>query len=227
MSRNDKISFEQKLQAIAEYFDEHLSQRLIAKKHGISVASFQTWLRKYSMTGAEGLQNSAKYKKYSAELKQTAVLDYLSGTASQEGICEKYRISSKTQLQRWIVWYNSHKEFKKNPKGDKHIMTKARKTTFDERIEIVKFCIGNNKDYGLTIEKFHVSYQQIYLWVRKYEEKGIDGLVDRRGMAKPESAITDVDKLKAQNKLLQVEKERLEMEVNVLKKLAEVERRRR
>ncbi|MCC8013957.1 MAG: helix-turn-helix domain-containing protein, partial [Eubacterium sp.] len=82
------------------------------------------------------------------------------------------------------------------------------------------------KDYRLTMEKFNVTYQQIYLWVKKYEEKGIDGLVDRRGKAKPEAEISEIDRLKAQNKMLESEKMRLEMEVNVLKKLAEIERRR-
>lgn len=63
-------------------------------------------------------------------------------------------------------------------------MTKGRKTTREERAEIVAFCIENGKDYGLTVETFKVSYQQIYTWVKKYEEKGVNGLIDRRGEAK-------------------------------------------
>lgn len=51
----------------------------------------------------------------------------------------------------------------------------------EERAEIVAFYIANGKDYGLTVEKYGVSYQQIYSWVRKYEAKGTDGLTDRRG----------------------------------------------
>ena len=45
-------------------------------------------------------------------------------------------------------------------------MTKGRKTTQEERIEIVAFCIEHGKDYGLTIEQYQVSYQQIYSWVK-------------------------------------------------------------
>ena len=70
-------------------------------------------------------------------------------------------------------------------------MKKGRKTTQEERTEIVAFCIENGKDYGLTMEKYGVSYQQIYLWVRKYEVKGIEGLSDRRGKAKPEDELTE------------------------------------
>jgi len=39
--------------------------------------------------------------------------------------------------------------------------------------------------------------------------------------------LTEVDRLKAQNQILEAEKKRLKMEINVLKKLQEVERRRR
>ena len=104
-------------------------------------------------------------------------------------------------------------------------MTKARKTTFEERIEIVQFCIANGKDYGLTIDKFNISYQQIYPWVRKYEEKGVDGLVDRRGKSKPENELTELDRLKAENKMLAAKNQELQMEIDVIKKLKEVERR--
>ena len=36
-------------------------------------------------------------------------------------------------------------------------MTKARQTTFDERVEIVKYCIENGNAYHETAEKFKVS----------------------------------------------------------------------
>lgn len=224
---NFKATYEEKVQAVLEYLNEDTSQRIVASKYGVSLASFQRWIRKYIAEGAEGLKLSVTKKKYSAELKYAAVLDYLSGITSQGEICKKYKISSETQLHRWILWYNGHNELKDSPSGGNKLMTKARKTTFDERIEIVKYCIANGKNYASTMEKYNVSYQQIYLWVRKYEEKGIDGLIDRRGKAKAESDLTEIDRLKAQNQILEAEKKRLEMEINVLKKLQEVERRRR
>lgn len=48
-------------------------------------------------------------------------------------------------------------------------------------VEIVALCIANGKDYGLAAEKYGVSYQQVYSWVRKYEAKGTDELTYRRG----------------------------------------------
>lgn len=100
---NFKVSYENKLKAVLEYLNENTTQTDIAKKNNVSVASFQIWIRKYKSEGEDGLKPSATYKKYNKETKYSAVLDYLNGVASQEEICKKYRISSKTQLQRRFV----------------------------------------------------------------------------------------------------------------------------
>ena len=143
-------------------------------------------------------------------------------------ICQKYKISSKTILQKWIKVYNdSHKELKSTGSGGRKPMTKGRKTTFDERLEIVQYCIANSRNYGAVMDKYDISYQQIYLWVRKYDEKGIDGLIDRRGKAKPEHELTEMDRVRAEYKMLEAKNIELEMENRLLKKLQEVERRRR
>ena len=112
-------------------------------------------------------RRSHKNNKYSKEMKLKAVKDYLKGEGSYETLKEKYKLRSSTQLKNWVMWYNGHKEFKERSyaKGEIY-MTKGRKTTQEERIEIVAFCIEHGKDYGLTIEKYQVSYQQIYSWVK-------------------------------------------------------------
>lgn len=101
-------------------------------------------------------------------------------------------------------------------------MRKGRKTTIEERAEIVAYCIANGKDYGSAAEKYGVSYQQVYSWVRKYEAKGTDGLTDRRGKAKPEEELTEADKLRMENKILQARIKDREMEIAILKKLREL-----
>jgi transposase-like protein len=97
-------------------------------------------------------------------------------------------------------------------------MTKGRATTLEERMEIVSFCIANGKNYGLTMNKYGVSYQQVYSWVRKYEERGMDGLMDRRGKRKPLEEMSEVERLRAENKRLRAEIEQKEMENAILKK---------
>ena len=161
--------------------------------------------------------------KYSVELKLQAVQDYLRGGGSYETLKEKYKLRSSTQLKNWVMWYNGHKEFKERSSAKGEIyMTKGRKTTQEERAEIVAFCIEHGKDYGLTVETFKVSYQQIYTWVKKYEEKGVNGLTDRRGKAKHENELTEEDRLRQENKILQAKIKDQEIEIALLKKLREL-----
>ncbi len=65
----------------------------------------------------------------------------------------------------------------------------------------------------------------IYAWVRKYHEKGVEGLVDKRGRRKPEEEMTELEKLRAEKRILEARNKRLETENAVLKKLEEIERR--
>ena len=101
-------------------------------------------------------------------------------------------------------------------------MTKGRKTTQEERVQMVSFCIEHGKDYALTVETYQVSYQQIYSWVRKYEANGVEGLVDRRGKAKPEEALSEVERLRQENRILQAKLRDKEMEIALIKKLEEL-----
>ena len=164
-----------------------------------------------------------KQKKYSAELKLQAVQDYLTGKGSLRQICRQYGIKDKRQLRNWISCYNGHKDFKERSGARGEIyMTKGRKTTQEERSQIVAFCIEHGKDYALTVETYQVSYQQIYSWVRKYEANGVDGLVDRRGKAKPEDELTEAERLRQENRMLQAKLKDKEMEIALLKKLREL-----
>ena len=168
-------------------------------------------------------RKSHKNKRYSEGLRIEAVEAYLRGEGSQREICKKFEILNKRQLHNWILWYNGHREMKrKNTAKGEIYMTKGRKTTQEERTEIVAFCIEHGKDYGLTVETYKVSYQQIYMWVRKYEEKGVKGLTDRRGKAKPEDELTEEDRLRQENKILQAKIKDQEMEIALLKKLREL-----
>ena len=164
-----------------------------------------------------------KNKKYSLEIKIAAVKSYLAGEGSLIQTCKKFGILRHKQLQDWIMWYNGHKDIKwcNSAKGEIY-MTKGRKTTHEERAEIVAFCIEHNKDYGLTVETYKVSYQQIYAWVRKYEEGGVDKLKDNRGRTKPADEMTEVEKLKAEMKILEAKNRQLEIENAFIKKLQEL-----
>ena len=161
-------------------------------------------------------------KKYSKELKVQAVKAYINGECSIRTIAEEYGIS-KSVVHNLIKWYNSHKEFKeRRGAGTEIYMAKGRKTTQEERVEIVAFCIEHGKDYPLTIETYGVSYSQIYAWVKKYEKRGLDGLKDGRGRTKPIEELSETERLQLENKILKAQLKDAEMENKLLKKLREL-----
>ena len=228
MGRKSKYSFELKLQVVYEYESGVASLKNICNKLNVAYDTARHWLLIYQSQGEDGLKNTSTNRKWDKSIKLAAVKDYLNGIGSLNDICRKYKISYHSILMDWIMVYNdSHKELKSTGLGGERPMTKGRKVTFDEKVEIVQYCIANDRDYYATMEKYQVSYQQIYSWLRKYENGGIDALVDRRGKAKSENELTDMDRLRMENKMLEAKNIELEMEVRLLKKLQEIERRRR
>ena len=217
---------EEKIRAVKEYLEGRTSQQEQSKKLGVKVSSFQEMVAKYETFGEDGLRKRKKNNRYTAETKRLAVEAYLKGEGSQTEICKRYKIRSKVILRKWIKVYNGHKELRPSRgRGSDIYMTKGKSTTYEERLEIVSYCIEHGNDYTAAIEKYGVSYQQIYSWVRKYNEKGAEGLVDKRGKRKPESEMTELERLRAENKLLAARNKRLETECAVLQKLEEIERR--
>lgn len=105
-------------------------------------------------------------------------------------------------------------------------MRKARSTTQEERIQIVRECLESGKNYGEMALKYNVSYQQVRTWTLKFEELGEAGLEDRRGKRKKdqeprtelEAAQIEIERLKHQLYLAN-------MENHLLKKLDEIVRR--
>jgi transposase len=102
-------------------------------------------------------------------------------------------------------------------------MTKGRSTNWKERIDIVIYCLSHNHDYQNTSNTYQVSYQQVYQWVKKYEDGGEDALKDGRGRKKAPEELSETDRQKLAMKKLEYENERLRAENAFLKKLQELE----
>ena len=224
MPHKGRLTLAERIKAVEDCKSGRDSATGRAKKLGIHIETLRCWIRLYEARGVEGLMPSSTKRKYPVEIKVLAVEDFISGRRSLMEICTKYDISRHSMVQNWVKRYNSHGEFKQQSSEGAIYMAKGRKTTLAERIEIVSYCIASNKDYGKAIERYGVSYQQIYGWVRRYEERGSDGLVDRRGKRKDEALMTEVEKLRAQLKLKEAENLRLQMENELLKKLETLER---
>ncbi len=109
-----------------------------------------------------------------------------------------------------------------DPKGDVYTM-KYRKITFEERLEIVKWVIDNNRSYKDAAEKYGITYALVYRWTRAYLDKGLEALKYKKRGPKPkseinESNLTEVDKLKLELERERALRKRRELELEVLKK---------
>ncbi len=224
------FSKEFKLGLIKEHDEEGVSFYKLDKDNHLAFGTVRKWKTAYIKYGEDGLvQRNCMLCQYSAGLKQQVVEEYLAGGVSLHDLAHKYGIRAESTVLNWIRLYNKHEELTDSrPERGKYLMVKKikpRKTTQDERIKIVEYCIANAKNYARTAEKFKCSYGQVYSWVKKYEVQGVDGLCDRRGKNKPAAELTEIEKLKAENRLLKAQTKQKQMEIDFLKKLDAVERR--
>lgn len=226
MGKKFGASYKERLNAVEKYLRHECSMDALSKQLKVAKTTIRRWIVRYQSLGPEGLQETSRNQPYSSEVKETAVLDYLSGSNSQMELCKKYGIKSTRQLRDWISKYNGHEKLKSSGTGGVPIMTKGRKTSYEERVEIVKYCIENQNNYAETAQKYQVSYQQVYTWTTKYETNGVKALQDKRGKRKTLDEMSEIEKLKAENKLLEAKNKRQQMEIDFLKKLEEIERRR-
>ena len=213
---------------------EKLVKRFECSEISLSEAAYQArvdrgtvryWIALYRSEGSGCFAESKTNRVYSPELKQQAVLAYLCSKGSLQKICEIFHIRSKNQLRTWLKVYNSGKGFRNKMSGGSR-MKSTRKTTQEERIQIVKECIESDNNYGLVAQKHSVSYQQARTWTLKYKELGETGLEDRRGQNKrDQSPRTEVEQAQIEIEKLKRQLYFAEMENNVLKKLQEIERR--
>lgn len=223
--RTTKHSIQEKMEIVKIVLEGRDSLNHLSKVHGVKDQTISKWVRKYQSDGIEGLQEARTRKVYPEEVRIAAVQEYLAGEGSLLALSEKYRLSSHSVLERWIKRYTGGEQPKSSSKG-MIPMTKGRKTTHSERIEIAQYTLAHELDYQAAMEKYQVSYQQVYSWVRKYQAHGEAGLVDRRGKnLTEETALTEEDRLRLRIKELEHRNEYLEAKEALIKKLDELERR--
>lgn len=98
-----------------------------------------------------------------------------------------------------------------------------RKTTIEERKEIVEYCINHECNYKDTASLYDVSYSQVYSWVKKYDATRDDGLADKRGHHKTDDEVDELERLKRENLRLKRQLEEKDMLTELLKKVKEFE----
>ena len=208
-----------------EYLDGIGSYRFLAERYHIGKKTLQEWVAKFRIYGIDAFITQAGNTSYSSDFKMMCVEAVLSGEGSVDDIVAKYNVSSREVLRNWIKLYNTNKELKDyDPKREVYMADARRKTTLEERKEIVEYCIAHNRDYKGAASKYGVSYSQIYSWVKKYEALGADGLTDKRGHRKTNEEVDELESLRRENLRLTRQLEEKDMVVELLKKVKEFER---
>ena len=157
--------------------------------------------------------------KYSWEFKLECVNKYKNGDKINFSGIPKGKDSFMSQVRIWTKNYDDL-----GVDGLKHSST-IKDRTPQERFELVAKVLAGNSIKKVAKEA-HINPGQLYQWVRKYNEKGMDGLQCKKG--RPTKQIVMKKKTKKSKlsiseqeelKLLRERNEYLEMENEYLKKL--------
>lgn len=129
----------------------------------VSKATFRDKVLRYQTYGLKGIKTSSKNDQYSSVFKDFIVLEYINNQVPIKKLALKYNIPSARAVKNWINKYIKSKENRDYfPKPEVYIM-KGRKTTHEERIEIVQDFLKNGMTYKESAEKHRVSYNNIYV----------------------------------------------------------------
>lgn len=227
MSRKSKFSKEVKILACENYKAGNGSYQSIANSIGANLTTVREWYSAYINHGPSAFDSSNRNKSYSKEFKMNVIKSYLSDKYSCLELSGKYNIAL-SMVKRWIKMYNNGIEIKDyDPKGDIYTM-KSRKTTFEERLEIVKWVIANDMNYKEAANKYGIKYALVYKWTKDYTRNGISALEYKKRGPKPKSSVNedsldDIEKLKLELERERALRKRREFELKVLKKKEEFE----
>ncbi len=219
-----KYEAELKLKIVEDCLNGRDNPYHVMNTQGIGKATVMRWIARYKAEGQTAFLTPEKNRRYNSELKKQVVEEYLSGKSSVLELMSKYSIRDEQQIRNWIKIYNNRGDFKEIVEGGSYTV-KARNTTQEERLAIVRDCIENGLSYSEAASKYQVSYQQVRSWVLRFKEMGEPGLEDRRGQRKKDQVPrTKEEELEQKIAQLEHEKYLLEMENWLLKKVKELER---
>ena len=224
MGKKSKYSAEEKLSILNEA--SQLGVPKVMAKYNIDRKAIRRWRYLYKYQGLLGLTPLHSHQSYSKEFKRSLVKQYHQSNESMEIFAIKHGLRSVSQLYYGIIQYNEFNLKASTPRKRDSKMSE-RKTDFEERLTIIEDLIKHDVNYNWAVEKYHISYQQVYGWYQKYRKSGNDpeSLRDHRGKAKPEEKWTEVDRLKAENRLLRAQLKNQEMEIAFAKKLTKIRNR--
>ncbi|MDO7976385.1 helix-turn-helix domain-containing protein [Oceanotoga teriensis] len=230
MSRKGKYSKETKVKACKDYIAGKGSFKSISKSVGCDKSSLSDWYHRYIQHGEKVFEITKRNKSYSKEFKLFVVKKYIDGKFSAMDLSVKYDIHVSI-IKNWINKYYNGIELKDyDPKGDVYTM-ESRKTTYKERLEIVKWVINNDMNYKEAADKHAIKYSSVYKWTKMYLNKGPESLkYGKRGPKSKtdikEDELTENQKLKLELERERAKNKRLAFELEVHKKKEEFQKER-
>ena len=173
-----RYSAVEKLALVTEFQNSNLSAGVFGKQYKMEACTIERWSLRYQRDGIDGLAEATKSQHYSQTFKQKIIRAYLNGEETIQGLTNKYRCRSTSQLINWLIKYNRDQIVTASP-SRKQVPKMSRKTAFNERVEIVEWINKGAHSYSEVAEHFQVSYQRAQSWALKTKEKGFEALVDK------------------------------------------------
>ena len=96
MGKRIEMDLEEKEKLIQECLAGRIRMREAARRAGVGHSTMHTWISWYRAEGVSALSENgnAQRRRYSEEVWQKAVEEYLSGQGSSMAIAEKYKLRS-------------------------------------------------------------------------------------------------------------------------------------
>ena len=158
MGRKSKYSADFKLMIIHEAETSGIIKT--SRKYSLSDHTIRTWKLIYKYQGIQGLEPTHSNNTYSKEYKASLVEEYQKSDENLEEFAIRHGLRGRAQLSQWIMRYNeSILEGCRSGKRDSGM--KGRKTTCDDRREIIEQLRRPDVDYHWAAEHYNVSYSQV------------------------------------------------------------------
>ncbi|WP_261975036.1 IS66 family insertion sequence element accessory protein TnpA, partial [Lactiplantibacillus plantarum] len=146
-----RYTLAEKLALITEFQSSSLSITAFSKQHGLDHHTIGQWELRLQRDGINGLMATTKNQHYSKAFKQMIIQAYLNGEGTLQELTNKYQMRSTSQLRNWLIKYNRDQTVTASP-SRKQVPKMNRKTTFNERVEIVEWINKGNHSYSEAAE---------------------------------------------------------------------------
>ena len=229
MSRNSKFTPKEK----REFCRLHLegsSANQMAQNLGINVSTLYQWTKEYLFHGEQAFERPSGNRSYPAEFKEQVVEEYYREKISMAELAGKYQLRHGV-IAGWIRKWDNKEELK-----DYHLYPgvhsmNPKKTTPEERLQMVQWILEHDKDYTAAATLFQVKYATLYAWTQRFLQEGEAGLDRKRGRKPKEpvdpSSLSEVERLKLELEEQRKLNVRLDLETRLLKKKDEILRQMR